>query len=957
MRVEFTPRAIIRRRYISIRSFWYRFVASVSFLLLAIYVVPTVLIPVWADEPIAISDCTELQLIGNDAGYPLSGDYVLEGDIDCSASQTWNENLAEWDNGSTTGNVIPDPYTGVTNNGYYGFLPIGSDGDRFTGTFDGAGYSIRNIWIFRKAENNVGLFGVVEGATISDVRIEDSNIVGAQSTGGLAGASFTSTISGISVQDSMIRAYLSYYGGGVLGTSNDSILSNLQVSGGAVHGSGNVIGGLVGFLNGGEVSDSNTSTPVDGGVEIGGAFGRVANATITGVNASGLVYADYSDYAYATLNKYGNTAGGLIGSMSNATVTNSMATGNVRGMGSDVGGFVGRAVDVYMENVRADNDVTLLATSPVFEFPKENIGGLIGYASGLTLKDSHAEGSTIISDNGITVDVSKVGGLIGFAEDVLVEDSYARVDILVDAGFDGQVTSVGGLMGLVRVNALVESTLENVSAEGVVTGDISVGGLAGTADNTRITDARASSTIRTSGYIGSKDYFGGLFGQASRVTIDDGEVLVDIDLAVAEGDSIGSVGGIIGSAVSQIQMQDTTARGVISLAVSDPNNSSVQYIGGVAGIYCSSEECGITRVESAVQVAIVTSNPTPGNNFVIRDVGGFIGRAYLIADTIEESLAAGEMTVTIDGSLNSTVSRVGGFFGSIEDSNGGQVLNNYTTSAITITGANRLETVGGFIGYVYQNGLQIDTSYSASDVRFEFATGDYLGGFIGLEEWGGGEYGSTTASFRVGSFVTIGTPVEPGSIGGFAGRVEADSFFEDIYVWHTGDNNNCYAPDSLVTFTCTVAPSAEYFKTNVTAPLSLWNFSSIWAFDSGVNSGFPIFKRSATSPSANVPEEEKGSQATRVGVRNSTTISTSTASSSIGVDSDLINRLLKINNKVNEILAYLHGGEEYTSACFPGTENNLLNRLLKINSKVHEMLAYLQKSDEHVLRCTPEPQQ
>jgi hypothetical protein len=43
-----------------------------------------------AAATIEIDSIEELQLIGNDAGYPLDGDYALTQDIDASATATWN---------------------------------------------------------------------------------------------------------------------------------------------------------------------------------------------------------------------------------------------------------------------------------------------------------------------------------------------------------------------------------------------------------------------------------------------------------------------------------------------------------------------------------------------------------------------------------------------------------------------------------------------------------------------------------------------------------------------------------------------------------------------------------------------------------------------------------------------------------------------------------------------------
>jgi len=72
-----------------------------------------------------ITNCTELQSINND----LSGDYYLANDIDCSEHKN--------------------------------FDPIGLLDKPFTGTFDGKGYKITNLYINRPETNYIGLFGII----------------------------------------------------------------------------------------------------------------------------------------------------------------------------------------------------------------------------------------------------------------------------------------------------------------------------------------------------------------------------------------------------------------------------------------------------------------------------------------------------------------------------------------------------------------------------------------------------------------------------------------------------------------------------------------------------------------------------------------------------------------------------------------------------------------------------
>jgi hypothetical protein len=83
----------------------------------------------------SITNCAELQAIRDN----LSGNYYLANDIDCSCTVDWSEGA--------------------------GFEPINS----FTGTFDGQGHKITNLYINRAGVMAVGLFGW-SGGSISNVR-------------------------------------------------------------------------------------------------------------------------------------------------------------------------------------------------------------------------------------------------------------------------------------------------------------------------------------------------------------------------------------------------------------------------------------------------------------------------------------------------------------------------------------------------------------------------------------------------------------------------------------------------------------------------------------------------------------------------------------------------------------------------------------------------------------------
>jgi hypothetical protein len=200
-----------------------------------------------------------------------------------------------------------------------GWQPIGTDPNSFTGSFDGQGYEIRDLFINRPDEDFVGLFGIVdEGGVIEDIGVVNVTVTGNSSVGGLMGG-------------------------------NGGTVSN-SYSSGNVNGGSAQVGGLVG-LNAGTVSNSYSSDIVTGeghvGGLVGGNAGTVSNSYSSGnVNGyygvGGLVGVNVGTMSnsYSTGNVTGyQWVGGLVGG-NGATVSNSYSTGSVTG-NQWVGGLVG----------------------------------------------------------------------------------------------------------------------------------------------------------------------------------------------------------------------------------------------------------------------------------------------------------------------------------------------------------------------------------------------------------------------------------------------------------------------------------------------------------------------------------------------------------------------------------------------------------------------------------------
>ena len=186
-----------------------------------------------------------------------------------------------------------------------GWNPIGNITNKFSGTFNGAGNTISNLFINRTNQDNIGLFGYTNGATIKNLGLVNVNITGKDQVGAL------------------------------VGYNNNSIINN-SFSTGTVTSSGENSGGLVGWNKG------NTA-------QINHSYSTV-NVTANGVssNRSGGLVGWNKDGAkvtnsYATGSVVGKDGvGGLVGSNeSNSIIENSYSKGTISGTGGSVGGLVG----------------------------------------------------------------------------------------------------------------------------------------------------------------------------------------------------------------------------------------------------------------------------------------------------------------------------------------------------------------------------------------------------------------------------------------------------------------------------------------------------------------------------------------------------------------------------------------------------------------------------------------
>ncbi len=240
------------------------------------------------------------------------------------------------------------------------FTPIGSAEVPFSGRFDGNGKTITGLTVTGGRDSqNIGMFGVLLGAEIKHLTLQDVNITGGSRVGGLAGyakADFAAETANL-IADCHVTGQVTAIGevfikqtdvGGLIGCNEggydsqtyQSAYSAVQGCSSAAEVTGDTgaeditiaghVGGLVGW-NTGIISDSMAAGNVRGGNTVGGFVGT----------NGGQIYRSHAEGQASG----GYTAGGFVGSHGlYSTIDACYSTGDVTALGSggaNFGGFAG----------------------------------------------------------------------------------------------------------------------------------------------------------------------------------------------------------------------------------------------------------------------------------------------------------------------------------------------------------------------------------------------------------------------------------------------------------------------------------------------------------------------------------------------------------------------------------------------------------------------------------------
>lgn len=218
--------------------------------------------------------------------------------------------------------------------GVRNFAPIGDVFSPFTGTFDGRGHAIRNVTIISN-KGEVGFFGATSFAQIKRLALLNVNVsaTGRVSAGALIGDNYRSTISLVRASGA-VRSRLDpcspCYVGGLIGFTNEGTVSQVyslvNVSGKA----GVTMGGLFGWASS-RISFAFAQGQLNGPDfgSVGGLIGELADGTLT------------QTYAATRINSEA-AVGGLVSYVSGApTIKSSYWDKNTTGTTFSDGGGTG----------------------------------------------------------------------------------------------------------------------------------------------------------------------------------------------------------------------------------------------------------------------------------------------------------------------------------------------------------------------------------------------------------------------------------------------------------------------------------------------------------------------------------------------------------------------------------------------------------------------------------------
>lgn len=666
-----------------------------------------------ADGYMWVRDLEQLQAIGENS-ITKSGNYALRNGIGAIST-------------SDTGNS---------------FKAIGTEGEAFTGKFDGLAGNIDGIdfAIFDlhvaggdNGNDNLGLFGVTDGAEIRNVLLTGGEVSGTgNNIGALVGLAKDTTI--------------------------ENVRNSINVTG------GNNVGGIVGSATGAtKISDILNTGDIKGFANIGGVVGSITgtagdHAAVTGAENIGRVEGVDKKPINNPADDYSHNIGGIAGFAKYADISKVENNLKVEG-GYNVGGIVGSGENVEITGAVNNADVTATGyTEGTYKYNSDR-DSVEGYDNGIVtinnVRIANAGGiAGNISGASNLTDVTNAGGSVKTNS----TNGGTAVGLYYHAGNVGGI--VGSAAGTDADNSVTITNAEN--KENTVFGAHNVGGVAGYLENGKITlssnnggEITATGGRNASGFI-------------TETIRQDG----------SENFNIGNMGGIVGLMYgNNTFVSQSGNRGNVHSQLITNNNvttaARAANVGGIVGKINRTKTESLADIQKDEYKAAVYDCYNRGDIQGYTGIGGIVGLMY------NGEVAASDNTGTIKGTRKSTSTtteamNMGGIVGDTTEQGTAQVVI-YDVHNDGVIGDNTFKLYGRHIGGVVGRlaGV-VDKSYNTGAIYNGF---NVVGGIVGYMtvSFGTGKESGITNSFNTGNITVVNNNNARSMVGGIVGSVDVGS--------------------------------------------------------------------------------------------------------------------------------------------------------------------------------------
>ena len=442
-------------------------------------------------DVIAINNATDLQNLANlvNAGNDMAGKiFIVTNSLNLSSISNW--------------------------------VSIGNADNPFAGTFDGSGLTISYMKQTLADDDQGGLFGYTDGATIKNINLSNftvsetaSTTSGYVYTGALVGYAKDSTISGVSSTNTSVTLGRSGYSGGLIGRLENSTIEWCSISGTIKTSAAQprAVGGLIGQIyQGGTITACyNQATVIVDAETTGGLVGQMGLYTV----AAGKTVTITDSYNSGTVAnaRTSATAGGILASVhynntNNCTlnILNCYNSGRVY-TASSPNAHSGSIIGIFY-NV---NSITKSNTVNISNTFATTSGDAVGYTSDYnTLNDDTFQGG--LSDSQLNSAASAVwsdttwSGLNGSGLPTLRRNNDYTIDIKNPDGTRRTTLNLNGENTLSYLNTILHGYGISVSLEDGVLHFTSNNGnyVAGSlADALGITTSSTTTTTQTIGTV------------------------------------------------------------------------------------------------------------------------------------------------------------------------------------------------------------------------------------------------------------------------------------------------------------------------------------------------------------------------------------------------------------------------------------------------------------------------